>query len=67
MPLNKEQLHLPDQLLVDFLFCPHPLVVSDMEVLEIVIPAGTVIDVSVLQVGKSLLGKKKKISSSRSS
>ena len=28
-PAFKEALRLPDQLLVDYLFCPHPLVVSD--------------------------------------
>eukprot|EP01036_Dinobryon_divergens_P026202 gene26202-34823_t len=58
-----KKLHLPDLLLVDFLFCPHPSVgsVANNATTSLaadtmaVLPAGTVIDVSILQVPESLL------------
>eukprot|EP01036_Dinobryon_divergens_P034148 gene34148-44122_t len=59
-PALKKQLRLPDQLLVDYLFCPNPLpsvAVDATATLEATmdIPAGTVIEVSILQVPESLL------------
>jgi hypothetical protein len=57
-PALKEQLRLPDQLLVDFLFCPNPSVAFHATATlkaAMAIPAGTVIDVSILQVPESLL------------
>ena len=62
-PALKEQLRLPDQLLVDLLFCPHPSVAVDATATleaKMAIPAGTVIDVSILQVPESLLERKEK-------
>eukprot|EP01036_Dinobryon_divergens_P027019 gene27019-35726_t len=72
-PALKKQLRLPDQLLVEFLFCPNPSVaVHATATLKaaMAIPAGTVIDVSILQVPESLLElslRKKKEATTNSS
>ena len=69
----KKKLRLPDQLLVDFLFCPHPLDVDDANATwstEKEIPTGTRIDFSILKVPESLLElppRKKKTSNRRPS
>ena len=47
-PALKKELNLPDNLLVDFLICPHPEVASFSTATVVGVPKGTVMKISIL-------------------